>query len=57
MAENENEKNQTADTSTSLPKEKWDQKMLENEKTATFVSDIKKEETTEEKKEEKPVKE
>lgn len=57
MAENENEKKQTADTSTSLPKEKWEQKMLENEKTATLVSGIKKEETTEEKKEEKPVKE
>jgi len=37
MAENENEKNQTADTSTSLPKEQWEQKMLENEKTATLV--------------------
>lgn len=36
MSENKNE--QAGDTSTSLPKEQWEQKLLENEKTATFYS-------------------
>lgn len=37
MSENEQKDSFSSDTSTSLPKEQWEKKLLENEKTASFL--------------------